>query len=98
MIQGKVANKLKKLMNTKIKIRTAIVESGVNMPSQIKFNEFDQYIKKIKTIEDTTDTQDLMLICDMLIELKEGTYKESEYTEDEIIELNKILDLIVEGE
>ena len=98
MVKGKLANKLNKLLNTKLKIRAAIIECGVDMPVNVVFNNYDTYIKKISDVPETSDIMDLMLMCDMFEEIYKGSYKENNYSESEEQEIVNLINLIVEGE
>lgn len=98
MIKGKLANKLNKVLNTKLKIRAAIIECGVNMPTNTIFNNYDTYIRQISDVPETTGVVDLMLMSDIFKELYQGTYSDHNYTADEEQQIINLINLIVEGE
>ena len=55
-----LTDKLNLLINTKTKIQTAITEGGVTVPAELPFNDYDDLIRQLSQVSDTTSTQDLL--------------------------------------
>lgn len=93
-----LTHKLNLLIDTKTKIQTAITDCGVTVPADLPFNDYDDLIRQISTITDTTSTQDILVMVDMMVELGNIPFVEHTYTEGEISEVENFLDkLIGEG-
>lgn len=95
---GTTSDKLNRLMKSKSAIRTAITNSGVDMPVNEPFKNYAYFIEQISTLPETTSLADLMIISDMVEEVYEGKYENYEYTEQDEQNLITILDRILEGE
>ena len=93
------SDKLSRLLNTKAKIKNAIVSAGITIPAGTVFNDYSDYISLIPTgVEETTPLEDLMVIVDQYYEIEDGLYVEHTYTQEEQQELLDLVDLILEGE
>lgn len=91
-------DKLLKLIDSKNKIKQAIFNAGVSIPTDTPFNAYDTYINQISQFVETSDLADLMELCDLYEGVITGNYVEHIYTEDEQTELTNLVNLIVEGE
>lgn len=93
------SDKLSRLLNTKAKIKNAIVSAGITIPDGTVFNDYSDYINLIPTgVEETTPLEDLMVIVDQYYEIEDGLYTEHTYTQEEQQELLNLVDLILGGE
>lgn len=92
-----LTDKINLLLNTKTNIQTAISECGISMPTGTPFSQYKNYIKQIYKLEDTTDTQDLLQMCDLVEELETSKYIEHTYNTAEIKEVENLIDYILEG-
>lgn len=92
-----IEDKLSELINTKSGIRNKIIEMGVNIPGSEPFKKYPDYIALIKEIEETTDDQDLLQMCDVLTYIGSGNYENKVYTDEEIQNVKDYLDFIIEG-
>lgn len=89
--------KLALLINNKNKVKTAIMEKGVDVPVDAPFSEYGNLIRLIGDIPETSDMQDILVMCDIIADLGNRPYSEHIYTEDEIAQLESLVNLIVEG-
>lgn len=69
MTDKTLEQKLNTLIDTKTKIRTAIVQSGVPCDVNVKFNDYADLIRQISTLTPTTSDQDILQICDIFAEI-----------------------------
>lgn len=93
-----LTDKLNLLINTKTKIQTAITEGGVTVPAELPFNDYDDLIRQLSQVSDTTSTQDLLVLADMMVEIGNVPFIEHTYTEEEISEIEQFMDkLLGEG-
>lgn len=95
---GTTADKLGQLIRSKAAIRTAIISSGVDIPSTEPFKNYAYFIEQIATIPETTPIQDVLCMCDIINDLGIRAYEEYIYTAEDIIKLENLVNLIVEGE
>lgn len=87
--------KLSLLINTKVKIQNAITESGVTVPADLPFNDYADLIKQLSQITDTTDTQDILVMADLMVELGNIPFIEHTYTTEEIQEVENLVNSII---
>lgn len=92
-----LTDKINLILDTKTKIQVAITNSGVAMPPETTFNKYSNYISKISKVSESTDIEDLLVICDLLKEIGVTEYIEHTYTEQEITEVESLIDYILEG-
>ena len=92
------SDKLKLLIDTKNKIRMALIEAGIDLSLDTPFSEYPNYIKSISAIEETTDIADLMELADFYQNFNKGKYENYSYNEKEQLELTNLINLIINGE
>ena len=92
------SDKINLLINTKNKIRQALIECGIEIDSNTPFSKYADYIKELSNIEASTDTSDLMEIVDFNQKFNKGKYEGISYTEKEQQELLNLTNLIINGE
>lgn len=90
-----LTQKLNLLIDTKTKIQNAITEGGVTVPASLPFNDYADLIRQLSTITDTTTTQDILVMADIMEELGEIPFVEHTYTAEEIDEVTNLLNKII---
>lgn len=91
-------DKLRQLQNTKIKIKNAIASQGIDMPTATTFNDYSDFIEQIGTAAPTSSTRDLMMLADYYENLMHGEYVHDNYTDEDDMRVENLVNLIVEGE
>lgn len=93
------ADKLKRLKNTKSKFINEFQKAGVEIPADLPFIDFPNYIGQLAPLPgDTTTLEDLMVLADLYYEVDKGLYEDKSYSVQEQTELMNLVDLILEGE
>lgn len=94
---GTTSDKLGQLVRSKAAIRTAIINTGVNMPANEPFKNYSYYIEQISNLPESTPIEDILHLMDILECLPNKPYEEHAYSEEDINKINSMIDLIVEG-
>lgn len=89
--------RLSLLINNKNDIKVAIEEQGVEVPTNTPLSGYGDLIRLIGDVPETSDIQDILMMCDIVEDLGIRPYVEHTYTQDDITELENLVNLIVEG-
>lgn len=91
-------DKLTRLIDTKIAIRQAIMNLGVDVPYDTPFSGYPELISKIVgDFEETTTDQDLLQMIDAYNFLGIDGYEDHTYTDEELQRINELIDIIING-
>lgn len=91
-------DKLTRLIDTKIAIRQAIMNLGVDVPYDTPFSGYPELISKIVgDFEETTTDQDLLQMVDAYNFLGIDGYEDHTYTDEELQKINELIDIIING-
>lgn len=91
-------DKISLLLRNKANIKNAIILNNVPVPEGTPLSSYPDLINMIKELPETTELQDLLMICDLYDNLYNGTYIEHIYTQSEQDEIINLLNNIIEEE
>lgn len=89
-------DKLRQVAKTKSLIKNAIIVKGVDVPENIPFRLYANYIQDIGTVE-TTTTRDMMMLADYFEDIMHGPYIHDNYTQEDEEKVINLLNLILNG-